>query len=239
MTTNTRLLKIAAVAFTILEITCAILPSFATRYRPSQNIQRPEGRQGGATRSSCMTEQFTFEPILPTSNYGQTIAAHPTIYWYLNHHKFSWARIDLYPSQNPAPDAVPQYSKTLKLTGDNPLNSFTFPDNGELKALEVGQEYLWRVTLLCSKTLDPNDDSADGSQVSIQGFITRTALSSSLQRKIDKTNLPYDAYAEEGFWYDAIHNLAIQRQDQPQDSQLSRDWCDLMKETRLSTQPCT
>lgn len=237
MTPNNRLLKIAAAAFAVLEITCAILPSLATRYRPPQNIQRPEGRQGGATRSSCMTEQFAFEPILPTSNYGQTIAAYPTIYWYLNNHKFSWARIDLYPSQNPAPEAIPQYSKTLKLTADNPLNSFTFPDNGELKALEVGQEYLWRVTLLCSKTSEPDDDSADGSQVSIQGFITRTIVPLSWQNKSDRANF-YDAYAEGGFWYDAIHDLAVRRQEQPQDLQLSRDWCDLVKETRLSPQSC-
>jgi len=235
MTTNTRLLKIAAAAFAILGISCAILPSAATRYRPPQNIQRPEGRQGGATRSGCMTEQFAFEPILPTSNYGQTIAAYPTIYWYLNHHKFSWARIDLYASQNPAPEAVPQYSQTLKLSPEKPLNSFTF--NEDSKALEVGQEYLWRVTLLCS-ALGADDDSADGSQVSIQGFITRTVISASFQDKIARTNHPYDAYAEEGFWYDAIHDLALQRQEQPQNTQLSRDWCDLLKETRLGAKTC-
>jgi Domain of Unknown Function (DUF928) len=237
MTTNTRSLNIAAAAFAILGIACTALPSFASRYRPSQNIQRPEGRQGGATRSGCMTEQFAFEPILPTSNYGQTITAYPTIYWYLNNHKFSWARIDLYPSQNPAPEAAPQYSKTLKLSGENPLNSFTFPDSGDLEALAVGQEYLWKVTLICSP-LGPDDDSADGSQVSIQGSITRALVPSSLQKKIDRAN-SYDAYAEAGFWYDAIHSLVLQRQEQPQNGQLSRDWCDLMKETRLSTQPCS
>jgi Domain of Unknown Function (DUF928) len=236
MTLNVRLLNIAAATLALLGIACTTVPSFAARYRPSQNIQRPEGRQGGATRSGCMTEKFAFEPILPTSNYGQTIAAYPTIYWYLKNHKFSWARIDLYPSQNPAPEAVPQYSKTLKLSGDKPLNSFTFPSNGDLKVLEVGQEYLWRVTLICSQ-LGFDDDSADGSQISIQGAIVRTAIPSALQIKLDRAT-PYDAYAEEGFWYDAIHDLAIKRQEHPQDPQISRDWCDLMKETRLSTQFC-
>jgi Domain of Unknown Function (DUF928) len=232
---NLRLLKIAAAAFALLGITCATLPSLATRYRPPQNIQRPEGRQGGATRSGCMTDNFAFEPILPISNYGQTIAKHPTIYWYLKNHKFSWARIDLYASQNPAPEAVPQYSKTIKLSPEQPLNSFTF--NEESKTLEVGQEYLWKVTLLCS-ALGADDDSADGSQVSIQGSITRTVISASFQDKIARTNHPYDAYAEEGFWYDAIHDLALQRQEQPQNSQLSRDWCDLLKETRLGAKAC-
>lgn len=237
MTLNVRLLKIAAAALALLGITSATLPSFATRYRPPQNLQRPEGRQGGATRSGCMTQNVVFEPILPTSNYGQTIAAYPTIYWVLKNHKFSWARIDLYANQSPTSESVPQYSKTMQLSEDKPLNRFTFPDNGDLKALEVGQEYLWRVTLFCSK-FDPNDNSPDGSQISIQGFMTRTAGSSALLNKINKAHHPYDAYAGEGFWYDAIHDLAVQRQEKPQDPQLSRDWCDLMKETRLSTHSC-
>jgi Domain of Unknown Function (DUF928) len=230
-------LKLAFTALTLSGISCHALPSVATRYRPPQNLQRPEGRQGGATRSGCMSENFTFEPILPASNYGLTTADYPTVYWHLKNHKFTWARFDLYPTPTPAPDAVPLYSKTFKLTGENPLNSVTLPDNENIKALENGREYLWKVTLICSK-LGPDDDSADGSQVSIQGSMIHAASPATLQDKLGKANRPYDVYAEEGFWYDAIHDLAVKRQAQPQNPQLDRDWCDLLKDTRLGNQCC-
>jgi Domain of Unknown Function (DUF928) len=228
-------LNLFTVVFALSGIACSALPSVATRYRPRQNLQRPEGRQGGATRSTCISENFTFEPILPKTNYGVTTADYPTLYWHLSNHKFTWARFDLYPTPAPAPDAVPQYSKTFKLTGENTLNSFTLQANEGVKALENGQEYLWKVTLICSK-LGPDDDSADGSQVSIQGSIIHAAPPAPLQEKLGNTKQPYDVYAEEGFWYDAIHDLAIQRQGQPQNPQLNKDWCDLLKETRLDQQ---
>jgi Domain of Unknown Function (DUF928) len=230
-------LKLSATVLAVSGISCTALPSVATRYRPPQNLQRPEGRQGGATRSACLGENFTFEPILPTSNYGLTTADYPTIYWHLSHHKFTWARFELYPTPTPAPDAVPQYSKTVQLTGENPLHSFTLPSNESLKPLEVGQEYFWKVTLICSK-LGPDDESADGSQRTIQGSIIRAAATATLQDKLSKTKQPYDVYAEEGFWYDAIQDLAVKRQNQPQTPQLEHDWCDLLKETRLNNQCC-
>jgi Domain of Unknown Function (DUF928) len=234
-------LKLAAAVLALPGISCTALPSVATRYRPPQNLQRPEGRQGGATRSGCLSENFTFEPILPTSNYGLTTADYPTIYWHLSNHKFTWAKFELYPTPSPAPDAVPQYSKTVQLTGENPLHSFTLPSNEGLKPLEVGQEYLWKVTLICSK-LGPDDESADGSQRTIQGSIIRAAVPATLQDKLIKTKQLtkqlYDVYAEEGFWYDAIQDIAVKRQNQPQTPQLDRDWCDLLKETRLNNQCC-
>jgi Domain of Unknown Function (DUF928) len=230
-------LKLAAMIFALSGLSCTALPSVASRYRPPQNLQRPEGRQGGATRSGCMSENFTFEPILPTTNAGLTTADYPTVYWHLKNHKFTWARFELYPTPTPEPDAIPQYSKTFKLTEKDSLNSFTLPGNEGLKALEMGREYLWKVTLICSKA-GPDDDSADGSQISIQGSIIHAATPANLTDKLVKTQQPYDVYAEEGFWYDAIYDLATKRQGQPQNPQLAKDWCDLLKETRLSTQCC-
>ncbi|WP_404789048.1 DUF928 domain-containing protein [Altericista sp. CCNU0014] len=226
-----------AIALTLLGISCPISPSFATRYRPPQTLQRPAGRQGGATRTGCVMKDFVFEPIIPISNYGHSTADYPTIYWYLKNHNYSWARLDLYPTQDSLPEEMPQYSKTWKLTNAPPLYSFTFPQNEDLKPLEVGREYLWKLTLFCSP-LGPDDDTADGSQVSIQGAITRVSASSSLSDQLERSDRKYDVYAEEGLWYDAIHDLATRRQERPQDPQLNSDWCDLMKETRLKDNPC-
>jgi hypothetical protein len=230
-------LKLVATVLALTGISYTALPSGATRYRPPQNFQRPEGRQGGATRSGCVSENFIFEPIIPTSNYGQTTVDYPTFYWYLSNHKFAWARFELYATLTPTADDTPEYSKTLQLTQEDSLKSVTLPQDEGLKALEVNRDYLWKVTLICSK-LGPDDDSADGSQISVQGSITRVAPPLSLQGKLNGNTPAHDTYAEEGLWYDAISNLALKRQSQPQSPQLNRDWCDLIKETRLSNQLC-
>jgi hypothetical protein len=174
--------------------------------------------------------------MLPTSNYGQTTATAPTLYWYLSNHGFSWARFELYATQNLQPEPMPQYSKTLPLEGEASLHSVTLPSDGSLSPLEIGRDYLWKVTLICS-TLGPDDEAADGSQRSIQGWITTVAPSAALQEKLGQTTRKYDIYAEEGLWYDAVHDLAASRQQQFQDAQLESDWQDLLKETHLAAHP--
>jgi hypothetical protein len=219
----------------VIGIIAPTLSSTATRYRPPSNLQRPSGRQGAATRNPCAADQFTFLPILPRSNYGQTTATAPTVYWHLSNHSFPWARFELYATQNLEPEATPLYENTFPLEQNAAaLHHITLPSDG--RPLDIGRDYLWKVTLFCSP-LGPEDETADGSQRSIQGWITPVAPSTALDAKLEQSLHKYDVYAEEGLWYDAIHDLAMARQQQPEDAQLMRDWKDLLRETTLQN-PC-
>ncbi|MCG9890703.1 MAG: DUF928 domain-containing protein [Thermosynechococcaceae cyanobacterium MS004] len=212
-----------------------ILPTLPTvaKYRPPSNLQLPGGRQGAATRGGCAKNEFAFAPILPASNYGETTAAYPTLYWYQANHQFTWARFELYATQSMQREEYPVYSTTFRLRNQSPLASLTLPSQLGLPPLEIGTTYLWKVTLICSQ-LGPEDETANGSQVSIQGWITRVEPSPSLTSQLAITDQKYDVYAEDGLWYDAIQDLAARRQEQPQNPELSRAWQDLLRETSLA-----
>jgi Domain of Unknown Function (DUF928) len=234
---TTHLFRWSAIAVAVLLSGTALLPlPSAARYRPPSNLQRPAGRQGAATRTNCAKGDFTFAPVVPPSNYGQTTAAYPTLYWYQANHSFSWVRFELYAAQAPTlklePDPI--YQTTFRLKRNTPLASLTLPATAGLPPLETGRDYLWKVTLICSQR-GPDDETASGSQRSIQGWITRVAPKAGLQAKLLKTPKPYDVYGEEGLWYDAIHDLATRLRRQPQNAQLTRDWRDLLRETSLKS----
>jgi hypothetical protein len=218
-----------------LGVVLPVLPSYSIKFRPKTVLQRPGSRQGAATRGDCAKKDpLTFKAILPTTNQGQTVADYPTFYWYQANQAFSWMRFELYATQNQQPESFPLYSSTFRIKGSsNPLASLTLPENAGLSPLEVNREYLWKVTLICSKG-GPEDDTADGSQQSIQGWVTRVASSPTLDSQLVRAKHPYDAYAAEGLWYDAVHDLATRLQEDPQDEQLVSDWKDLLKEMTLS-----
>jgi Domain of Unknown Function (DUF928) len=223
-----------ALTLAIASAVVATLPSDA-RYRPPSNLQRPDGRQGAATRNPiCVKDRFVFEPVVPTSNYGQTTEAFPTFYWYLANHAFSWARFELYAVQpktlKQEPDPV--YQTTFRLKSNKTLASLTLPKTSGFPPLEKGRDYLWKVTLICSQG-GPDDVTANGSQLSVQSWITRVEPRAGLNMKLVKNPRRYDVYAEEGLWYDAVYDLAVQRQQQPQQSRLATDWHDLLQETML------
>jgi Domain of Unknown Function (DUF928) len=218
-----------------LGIVLPVLPSYSIKFRPKTVLQRPGSRQGAATRGDCAKKDpLMFKAILPTTNQGQTVADYPTFYWYQANQAFSWMRFELYATQNQQPESFPLYSSTFRIReSSNPLASLTLPENTGLSPLEVNREYLWKVTLICSKG-GPEDDTADGSQQSIQGWVTRVASSPTLDSQLVRAKHPYDAYAAEGLWYDAVHDLATRLQEDPQDEQLVSDWKDLLKEMTLS-----
>jgi Domain of Unknown Function (DUF928) len=222
-----------AVLFTVLGLTIPILPSVA-KYRPPSDLQLPGGRQGAATRSGCEKNEFAFAPLLPASNYGQTTAEYPTVYWYQANHQFSWARFELYATQAMKREEYPLYSTTFRLGTESSLASLALPAQSGLPPLEIGQTYLWKVTLICSQQ-GPDDDTAHGSQSSIQGWVTRVQPSTTLESQLASTDRKYDVYATNGLWYDAIRDLATRRQQSPQDTQLAKDWTDLIQETSLAS----
>jgi Domain of Unknown Function (DUF928) len=217
-----------------LGVVLPVLPSYSIKFRPKTVLQRPGSRQGAATRGDCaQKDPLMFKAILPTTNQGQTVADYPTFYWYQANQAFSWMRFELYATQNQQPESFPLYSSTFRIKGgSNQLASLTLPENAGLSPLEVNREYLWKVTLICSKG-GPEDDIADGSQQSIQGWVTRVASSPTLDSQLVRAKHPYDAYAAEGLWYDAVHDLATRLQEDPQDEQLVSDWKDLLTEMTL------
>jgi Domain of Unknown Function (DUF928) len=237
----------AAIALTlaIASAVVATLPSDA-RYRPPSNLQRPDGRQGAATRDGICTKPNTsFSLVVPLSNYGQTTAAYPTFYWFLNNHTFPEAVFELSevrrnqpiqidPAIGPLVESDPIYQTTFRIMASTSLASLTLPASSGLPPLKIGREYRWKLKLNCFK-VPPEGGFITGSPMSIQGWIKRVEPSARLKAKLDKIPRRYEVYAQESLWYDAIHDLAEQRQRQPSLPRLIQDWRNLMGETKLQS----
>ncbi len=111
------------------------------------------------------------------------------------------------------------HSVTFNLTGKPGIVAIAMPASAP--KLEVGQKYLWQLSVAC----DPDDPA---SNIVVSGWIERIAA----------PNVPANGdrlavLAEQGIWQDIVSTLAVQRFKTPDDTVAAADWADLMDDVRL------
>jgi len=159
------------------------------------------------------------------SNYGLTIAEHPTFLVYL--------------PQTSAKQVVLSF-----IEEDNQLHSQTFiPLKGEpgivsIKSannsppLEVGKTYKWALVLVCGEKASPNDPV-------VTSWVRRVPLPQ-LQSHQQTSLEQADTYSEQGIWYDPVLALAQTKNTQPDNQNIAGIWNDFLKSAGLeaiATQP--
>lgn len=89
--------------------------------------------------------------------------------------------------------------------------------------LATDNAYDWKFTIFCSE-----DKKV---RVSVNGVIEREVPSAKLRQDLEtsKEGEEYRAYSDNGFWYDAITNLAEMRLANPDDVELTAAWQELLK----------
>jgi len=223
----------------IILVSCLILPVANTLIQPSPvQAQSPQewvetlmrsqkktlgdasGRtRGGATRGSCPT--IIDEPVVvlaPKNNVGATTKASPTFLFYVPYDQSMGvkAQFSLLDQQNNLLTKIP-----IELPEKPGLVRFTLPSNESVelkgKSLEVGQRYEWFFSIVCS----PDSPSRNPS---VSGWIERVAPSPELERQLQEMSpeQSYLVYREMGIWYEAIDQLAQNRDRYPD------DWADLL-----------
>jgi Domain of Unknown Function (DUF928) len=209
------------------------LPGEALTYRPRGRVERPTQQEaGGARKPPCLTKNVPplFYPLLTQANYGETIVEYPTFYWFSAHHNYTWVRFELFATRNLVPEQYPEYSATLRTQKLQKVSHFQLTDEAGFPPLKLNQEYLWKVTLICSPE-GPDAEVASGKERSIQGWIKRVEPSPGFKAKLAQVNGQdlYNLYAEEGFWYDALDELARQYRTAPNNQEIAADWQALLK----------
>lgn len=206
-------------------------------FKPPPNQDKPISTSSGGSRSNWQcpqdatldTTSANKTPLMllaPTdSNYGLTIAEHPTFLVYL-------------------PQTSAKQVVLSLMTEDNHLHSQSFiPIKGEpgiisikladsFPPLEVSKNYQWSLVLICGEKPNPNDPV-------ITSWVRRVVLPQ-LQSHPRTTLEQADAYSEQGIWYDAVINLAQIRNAQPNDQVIADIWTDFLKSVGLeaiATQP--
>ena len=69
----------------------------------------------------------------------------------------------------------------------------------------------------------------------VGGLIQRVQLPQDMVAKIEKATMRdrVNLYAENGIWYDTLATYAQQRRDNPNNSELAKDWANLLKQVGL------
>lgn len=200
---------------------------FRLRVRPSRY------RIGGISRGSC--PPVTIAPVAPPMRpeeitpeqdaaVDSTTSAHPTLF--VNIPDGLPATTAQLTVQNEAGDQE-LYSTSFTLSGKPGIVGIRIPDTAP--ALEVGQKYLWQVSVTC-------DPSKPEDQLFAMSWVERVALDSDLARQVNQATPREKStlYAEAGIWQDTVSTLAELRLSNPNDPSVAQDWASLMQSVNLS-----
>lgn len=188
---------------------------------------KPKRTSGGASRSlgQCINQAENFDlpltPLLPAEAQGLTIASHPTVLAYLpqtSAHKvfFSWQ--DEHNQEH--------YQAILPIENKAGIISLTLPENAP--PLQVGKNYQWAIALMCDGRLQPDSPM-------IQGQIQRVAETAALSDRLKNASGIETAaiYGNAGIWYETVATLAQLQIAQPNNSNLTTNWKELLSSVGL------
>lgn len=199
-------------------ILCPDLPQESKFKLPEREI--PERTTPGGSRSNapCFlnAEQASLTPLIPNSNFGLTLASHPTIFVHIpqtSAQKAFFSIKDL--------DGDFYYQTTISLPERAGAVGISLSQAAQ--PLEIDKNYQWSLVLICGQELEPDDPQ-------VVGTIKRVELDSSLAQstKLDVSHQSVCLLSQQGIWYDLIHHLAELRKAQPENPILAEHWKQLL-----------
>lgn len=190
------------------------------------NLGAPGSREAAATRdSSCphVEDSPPLTALLPATNVGLTISAHPTFWFYVPYSSTLQRPVEfvLYGT-----DEQEIYKTTLRLQNTPGIVSLQLPEIAP--SLESGKKYRWRFSFLCNL--------ADQAQTRfVEGWVQRATPSPALLGQLDAASprQRIALYAANGFWYDTLSAIAQLRRKSPPDGALTADWASVLHSVGL------
>ncbi len=177
---------------------------------------RPGQQTAGESRGSCANAAKPLEALLPVSNSGKTVSAHPSFWVYLPETSQQTNQIE-FVIQNEAREDI---WRSPKLNAKPGYQNFTLPETEP--PLEIGQWYRWYVKVYC--------DAQVASTQYVQGWIERIPLTSKLYLELQQSlQKSYLTYGNHRIWYDAINQLLSLYQNNPESLTLEQDWQALIR----------
>ena len=179
---------------------------------------RSGNRDGGASRGGCPAVQPHITALMPTSNWGTTVAPRPTFWFYVPYSPQDATSGELVLLDREW-NVISQI--TFRLTETPGLVSITIPATEP--ELEINKEYRWIFKLFCE-----GEESSSSSPNFVRGWVQRIELSLALNARLNAARPRQDiVYASQGIWYDALAHLAELRLNNSPDSALA-DWTKLL-----------
>jgi hypothetical protein len=181
------------------------------RYK-APNRGAPGTNGSGASRPGCPATAQPFVVFAPTvSNWGETIDARP-IFWI--YQPYAGVAIQLELQDEETQTTV--FSQTYASPAGSGIVQLALPTAAP--ELKVAQVYRWRINFIC-------DAQTQQSYLS-EGTIVRRKLDHVLKCRILMATPEnrITMFAEQGLWFNALHELARLRQQNPGDRVLLETW---------------
>jgi hypothetical protein len=167
------------------------------------NLGDPSGRgQGGGSRGPC-EDYDEVSALLPPSQWGLTTLEYPTIWLNLPKGMAAEVPVEFVLADSQGKVLFKEITDATKTPAG--INPFPLPTRAP--ALQVNQQYRWSIAIYC-------DADVPDKPVVIRGKIGRSALSSLAETQFSQSVDAIDRasiYAEQGFWYDAMTTLGMER----------------------------
>jgi Domain of Unknown Function (DUF928) len=170
----------------------------------------PRTTQGSVGSRGCeQAEPISLHLFVPKDHVGQTTQGHPSFFWYVSANPNVPMEFALVESNVPKPIYVAQVTASSA-----EVVKLSLPQS--LPELKAGKDYRWSVSLLCNPV-------RRSSNIYARSWIERSQPSDALSTKLASSKTEYEraiAYAQAGFWYDALATITNAQAVKPQDPQV-------------------
>ncbi|MFP4099720.1 DUF928 domain-containing protein [Coleofasciculus sp.] len=184
--------------------------------------------RGGAIRGECPAAvDKSIIALGPENNLGSTLKADPTLLFYMPYAQSMGVKYGRFVLLDEAGNFVLQQPIFVELPENPGIVRFTPPTTESVgangKSIEVGKQYQWVFSVIC------NPEQPAGNPT-VSGWIKRVAPSPELENQLEQksTDTDYLTYLNHGIWYEAINQLAQNR------DAYSEDWAGLLNHYDLS-----
>lgn len=177
---------------------------------------RPGQQTAGESRSSCSSQIKPIEAVLPKSNSGSTVSAHPRLWVY-----FPGSTAKQIETEFIIQDELRQdFWRSRSRLAASGYQSFGLPTTAA--PLPVGRWYRWYVKVYCG------EESTSAQYV--QGWIRRVSQTTQLQAELQQERQKHHlTYGNHRIWYDAMDRLLVEYHGNPHSPILKRDWYSLTR----------
>ncbi|MGL5940312.1 MAG: DUF928 domain-containing protein [Waterburya sp.] len=211
----------------LISIGNILCPDFSRESKfqlPEREIPQRTTPGGSRSNAQCFlnTEQASLTPLIPSSDFGLTLASHPTIFVHIPQ---TSAQKAFFSIKNLNGDFY--YQTTISLP-ERSAGAVGISLSQAAQPLEIDKNYQWSLVLICGQELEPDDPQ-------VVGTIKRVELDSSLAQstKLDVSHQSVCLLSQQGIWYDLLHHLAELRKAQPKNPIFAEHWEQLLTKVGL------
>jgi Domain of Unknown Function (DUF928) len=203
---------------------------------PEQSFKQPKlprngaptgRRRAGSGRNPDCPNSLTRLAALVPGNGGEsfsalTVAEYPTFWFYIPELPETVRSAEFVLHAQDGREVQNIYRTSLTLSGKPGIISITPPSQPQY-SLKANKNYHWYFHIYCG------DKEKTSDNYYVDGFVQRQVLTQALDSQL-KAAKPreYIAYSANNIWYDAITNLGQQRGANPTNTNLNKDWVDLL-----------